>query len=605
MNIQSQINPLASADTGGTAGYDAAACVSPRGKCDGASVCDARNARVPSPTTLPLQARQVVAPQAQNSGTGAAVSELAINPTIESAGSNTPAASTSTSKDTTKGKITAYFVKSTADGRARRSAVRGPSAPSVPSISIPVPTPAGVAPFDAIALAVPSVSIPVPTPAGVSPLDAVAPSVPSVSRRVKFDLPPAGVTPSNAVALSIPSVSPPAPRRRTVASTNDSSISQPTRAASQHSTNEFTSRTRLYVVCGSRLVASGIKLNAAAGTKAPPAQTSNKTIFTNNTSPNLGRSEESHNVTIEESPNVTIEESPNVTIEESPNVTIEESPNVTIEESSNVTIKELPNVTIKKSKTRLRENKKLKKQASEAKDNSSDALLPWANYTYAELRSYRDEMEMAFTGYTYALLPESPIDEFTPTQVVSGPPTPKPPTRSPRRPTPPTPPMSRLAKETAKNARNTPKAVNTSLAPLPLPQVVEAEQAPTTGIPPVPDPLEPTILPQAVEAEQTPTTGIPPVPVPLDPAPLPQDIETAGVHTPEPTTSPLEAVTPAPVPLTGAQTTATNTTRKRSLNAARLFRYRQGLNSSELPISEALALNIAARTSITAHTTRH
>jgi len=128
------------------------------------------------------------------------------------------------------------------------------------------------------------------------------------------------------------------------------SISQPTGAASQHSTNEFTSRTRLYVVLGSRLVASGITLNAAAGTKAPPAQTSNNTIiFTNNTSPNLGRSEESPNVTIEESPNVTIEESPNVTIKESPTVTIEESPNVTIEESPNVTIEESPNVTIEES----------------------------------------------------------------------------------------------------------------------------------------------------------------------------------------------------------------------------------------------------------------
>jgi len=62
MNLQPQINPLASADAGGTAGHDAAACVSARGKCDGASVCDARDARMISPTTLPLQARQVVAP---------------------------------------------------------------------------------------------------------------------------------------------------------------------------------------------------------------------------------------------------------------------------------------------------------------------------------------------------------------------------------------------------------------------------------------------------------------------------------------------------------------------------------------------------------------
>jgi len=56
----------------------------------------------------------------------------------------------------------------------------------------------------------------------------------------------------------------------------------------------------------------------------------------------------------------------------------------------------------------------------------------------------------------------------------------------------------RATKEAAKVARNTPKAV--SILPTPLPQVVEADQAPTAGIPPVPDPLEPTILPQVVEA---------------------------------------------------------------------------------------------------------
>jgi len=92
MNLQSQINPLASADAGGTAGHDAAACVSASGKCDGASVCNARDARMLSPTTRP--ARQVVAPQAQNFGADAAVSELPINPTTESAGSNTSAAFT-------------------------------------------------------------------------------------------------------------------------------------------------------------------------------------------------------------------------------------------------------------------------------------------------------------------------------------------------------------------------------------------------------------------------------------------------------------------------------------------------------------------------------
>jgi len=62
MDTQSTINPLASSDVGGTAGHDAAACVSARGECDGASVCNARDARVLiSPTTRP--ARQVVAPQ--------------------------------------------------------------------------------------------------------------------------------------------------------------------------------------------------------------------------------------------------------------------------------------------------------------------------------------------------------------------------------------------------------------------------------------------------------------------------------------------------------------------------------------------------------------
>jgi len=225
VNLQSTINPLASSDVGGTAGHDAAACVSASGESDGAGVFDARDARLLSPTTQCPLARQVVAPQAQNCGTGAAAIALVPQPsTIESAGSDTPAASIS--KDSTKGKITAYFVKSTADGRVRRSAVRGPPPPSV---SIPVPTPAGVAPFDAVA---PSVSIPVvPTPAGVAPFDAVAPSV-------SIPVPtPAGVAPFDAVAPSVPSVAPTALRRRTVASTNHSPISQPTGAAPQHSTN--------------------------------------------------------------------------------------------------------------------------------------------------------------------------------------------------------------------------------------------------------------------------------------------------------------------------------------------------------------------------------
>jgi len=551
VNLQPQINPLASSDVGGTAGHDAAACVSARGKCDGASACDARDANyMLPPTTQSLLARQVVAPQAQNFGADAATSELPINPTIENAGIDTSSASTinpiiesagidtpaaSISKDSTKGKITSYFVKSTADGRARRSAVRGPPPPSV--------------------------SIPVPTPAGVAPFDAVAPSVPSVA--------------------------PTALRRRTVAATNDSPISQPTGAAPQHSTNDSPisqpagaaqqrlhkrqalSKTRLYVAHRSRLVVSGMNPRARANRQAPPAQTTN-TIFTNDTSPNLKQ--------VEFSPNVTIEESSNVTIEEALPDTIEESPNVTIEES--------PNVTVKKSKTRLRENKKSKKQAPEAKDNSSDTLLgtlfPLADYTDAEIRKYREEMYMARGGYWYALLPESPTDVSTPTQVISEPSTHKPLTPAPRRIKPQTPPMSRLEKEAAKNARNTPKTV--SISPTLLPKIVEADQAPTAGIPPVPEPLEPTILPQVVEAGDVRGAATPPV-------------------TPEPTLSPLKAIPPAPVVLTGAQITAANTTHNWLLNTARLSRYRQSLDSPELPILEAMALNLAARTSITTTTT--
>jgi len=312
-----------------------------------------------------------------------------------------------------------------------------------------------------------------------------------------------------------------------------------------------------------------------ANRRAPPAQTPNNTIFTNDTSSNRKH--------VEFSPNVTTEESPNVTFEESPNVT-EESPNVTFEESTNVTIEGSPNITVKKSKTRLRENEKSKKQAPEAKYNSSDTLLgpllPWADYTYAELHKYRDEMYMARGGYWYALLPESPIDVSTPTQVISEPSTPKP--LAPRRIKSQTPPMSRLEKEAAKNARNTPKAV--SIKPTSLPKIVEADQAPTAGIPPVPDPLEPTIWPQVVETGDVRGAAMPPV-------------------TPEPTLSPLEAVPTAPVLLTGAQITAANTTRKRSLNIARLSRYQRSLDSPELPISKAIELNRAARISITTTTT--
>jgi len=257
-------------------------------------------------------------------------------------------------------------------------------------------------------------------------------------------------------------------------------------------------------------------------------------------------------------------------------------PQVTIEES----VKETPKVTIKKLKERMRANKKLKKQASEAKVNSSEDpptiyYNPYPEYsnpdicTAKEDRAYKDAKRLAETKYFYPMYSYPIGPEVAPTPDVSGTSAPKPRTLSSCSRLPPrTPRMSRLEKEAAKNARNTPKTVSISPAP----------------------------LPQAVEAEPAPTTGIPPMPVPLDPASLPQDIETAGVPTPEPTTSPLEAVPPAQVTLTSAQTTAANAARNRMLNAARLLHYRQGFNSPKRLISEAL--NSAARTSILTKTTR-
>jgi len=118
-----------------------------------------------------------------------------------------------------------------------------------------------------------------------------------------------------------------------------------------------------------------------ANRQALPAQTTIP-IVTNDTSSNLKHVEFLPNVTIEEESHVTIEEeSPNVTIE-SPNVTIEESPGVTIEESPpdvtiespNVTIEESPSATIEESPPDV-SVKKSKKQAPEAKDNSSDTPL--------------------------------------------------------------------------------------------------------------------------------------------------------------------------------------------------------------------------------------
>jgi len=452
METQSTINPLASSDVGGTAGHDAAACVSTRGKSDGERVCNARDARVLiSPTTLSPRARQVVVPQAQNFRASAAAIALVPQPsTIENAGADAPEVSTpkrsvhfTTDPPVDDEEGWTKVEGKTARGRAKRSAKCGTSVPSVPSVpsavrhptrsslrpaagvtsldavappvtpsvpsaavplppwggvaydrngtpthpsvrgSIPVPTPAGVALFDAVA---PSISIPVPTPAGVAPFDAVAPSV-----SIPFPT-PAGVAPFDAVA---PSVAPTALR---VASTNNSPISQPTGAAPQHSTNDSPisqpaeaarqrrderhalSKTRLFVAQGSRFVSSGMDTRMA-NRQAPPAQTTIP-IVTNDTSSNLKHVEFLPNITIEEESHVTIEEewpnvtieSPNVTIEESPSVTIEESPpNVTIE-SPNVTIEESPSVTIEESPPDVTV-KKSKKQAPEAKDNSSDTPL--------------------------------------------------------------------------------------------------------------------------------------------------------------------------------------------------------------------------------------
>jgi len=191
-------------------------------------------------------------------------------------------------------------------------------------------------------------------------------------------------------------------------------------------------------------------------------------------------------------------------------------------------------------------------------------------------------MEMAYTGYTYALLPESPTDEAAPSLDGTEPSTHKPFTPAPRLIKPPTPCMSRLEKEAAKNARHTPKTV--SISPTPLPKIVKADQAPTAGIPPVPEPLEPPILPQVIEADDVRGAALPPV-------------------TPEPTLSPLEAASPAPILLTGTQITDANTFRNQLLSAARLSRYQQSLDSPKLPILKATALNLAARTTITNTTT--
>jgi len=411
-----------------------------------------------------------------------------------------------------------------------------------------------------------------------------------------------------------------------------------------------------------------------ANRQAPPAQTTIP-IVTNDTSsnlkhveflPNVTIEEESHVTIEEESPNVTIE-SPNVTIQESPSVTIEESPpNVTIE-SPNVTIEESPSVTIEESPPNITV-KKSKKQAPEAKDNSSDTPLSpspspvnrpvksgtkpnaaagtkaqpanntifsgdtssdpvlsatkvkgskkrqrekkkknlttdnginappvLAPFTYPrnrydapfvltakEDRAYKRAQNFKASGYFHHVYTLATGPEAAPTLDGSESSTPKPRAHAPRRITPQTPRMSRLEKEAAKNARNTPKTG--SISPTLLPKIVEADQAPTAGTPPVPEPLEPPILPQIVEAGDFRGAAMPPV-------------------TPKPILSPLEAVPPAPILLTGAQITDANTFRNRLLSAARLSRYQQSLDSPKLPISKAMALNLAARTSITTTTT--
>ena len=277
---------------GAAAGHAAAACVSARSESVGASVYYARDAD--SNSSLPHVARQ-----AQNSGAGAAVNGLpstienagyytSADSTLKVSGSNAPGLPsaikkviwaelastinagvdqhTSISKGSSTAKVDSMGYQLVSRGRARRPAARVPTVPPVlPSVSPSV---------------LPSVAPPV--------LPSISPS----------DLPPAGVTPSNAVAPAVHSVSPPAPAVSTndmpislptgasAASTNDMPVSQPTGAATT-ATND--PKARLHV---DRLAKPGIKLIAAAGTKALPVQTPDSPVSTHPTSPNLGRSEE-------------------------------------------------------------------------------------------------------------------------------------------------------------------------------------------------------------------------------------------------------------------------------------------------------------------------
>ena len=285
--------------------------------------------------------------------------------------------------------------------------------------------------------------------------------------------PPGSVTPGNAASPVVYS-GPPATIPQT-ASTNDSPIPA---GAAVASTNEPTSKTNgtksIASVSGTKSISSvnnapisntnppvrssacgtspspspfdlhiksGIKLNAAAGTKARPA---NNTIFNNATSSNSD-----------------------------------------------------PSATkVMGSKKRQREKKK-KNSTPDDGIKAPPVLAPIIYqeydglhvYTAEEDRAYKRAQELEASHYFYPVYTFAPGPETAPTQAVSEPPTPKP--LAPHRITPQTPRMSRLEKEAAKVARNTPKTV--SILPTSLPKIVEADQAPTASIPPVPDPLEPTI----------------------------------------------------------------------------------------------------------------
>jgi len=368
---QPTINPLASPDAGGTADQDAAARVSARGEYDGERVSNARDA---SRILLPFK-KQVVAPQAQNFGASAEVSELDTNHTIESAGIDTSAASTTDPTVDDEGYTVVH-------GRARRSAAHGRPRPFVfiqasvdptwrfDAVAPSVPIPAGVASLDAVAPPV-TPSVPSANPVAIlppprrstgafafpsliaRPFDAVSPSVlsappPSADpppvrpvRRVHFTDAPsvalpasvAGVTPCNAASPVVESVPPPSVPRtsstnyKPIVSSATSSTNDPKSISKEgFSSVEGTPLAGSYPWCGTspstspvdRPVKSGIKQNAASGTKARPA---NSTIFNGDTSSDPG----------------------------------------------------LSTTKVKGSKKRQRENKKLKKLASEAKVNSPGA----------------------------------------------------------------------------------------------------------------------------------------------------------------------------------------------------------------------------------------